>query len=241
MAGITGARVQLELAECAVRLAAQRSEPDIARVVVAECLDLVPGATGAAFVRRTRSGDLDVVASTDPVVAELVAVESRLRRGPVTSALTSRTSDVHVLDTAAGRMWRECAAEAAGRGIRSALGVRVNTRDRHPGVLMVTALGFDDESSVIAAAFALHVQVALDGLREQHDLATALISRDVIGQAKGILMERHRITGGAAFDVLVVASQASQTKLRDVAEQLCMTGELRGLDRESASIGIRPA
>jgi AmiR/NasT family two-component response regulator len=52
-------------------------------------------------------------------------------------------------------------------------------------------------------------------------------TRDLIGQAKGILMERHRVTGDQAFKLLVRASQATNTKLRDIADELVATGELR--------------
>lgn len=51
-------------------------------------------------------------------------------------------------------------------------------------------------------------------------LTQALESRDVIGQAKGILMARERCTSDEAFDILRRASQRMNTKLRDVAEQI---------------------
>ncbi|PPB47853.1 histidine kinase, partial [Arthrobacter pityocampae] len=54
----------------------------------------------------------------------------------------------------------------------------------------------------------------------------AVDSRDVIGQAKGILMERHKITGEQAFIVLSMASQRTHMKLWDVADHLISSGEL---------------
>ena len=56
-------------------------------------------------------------------------------------------------------------------------------------------------------------------------LQQAVASRDVIGQAKGILMERERLTADQAFDVLRRASQHVNLKLRDVAERVTETGE----------------
>jgi AmiR/NasT family two-component response regulator len=47
----------------------------------------------------------------------------------------------------------------------------------------------------------------------------------LIGQAQGILIERERITGDQAFDVLRRASQHMNIKLREVAETLVETGE----------------
>jgi len=58
--------------------------------------------------------------------------------------------------------------------------------------------------------------------------AIRLSTRDVIGQAKGILMERQRLSAGDAFDLLRRASQRLNRKLIDVAEHLTETGELPG-------------
>jgi AmiR/NasT family two-component response regulator len=59
-------------------------------------------------------------------------------------------------------------------------------------------------------------------------LHRALSTRDVIGQAKGILMERQRLSAGDAFDLLRRASQRMNRKLVDVAEHLTETGEMPG-------------
>lgn len=59
-------------------------------------------------------------------------------------------------------------------------------------------------------------------------LQQALITRDMIGQAKGILMERHRITAEQAFTMLVRASQDSNTKLISVVGRLVHTGTIDG-------------
>ena len=56
-------------------------------------------------------------------------------------------------------------------------------------------------------------------------LKEALESRDVIGQAKGILMERERVTADDAFNMLRRGSQHLNRKLRDLAEEIAATGE----------------
>jgi AmiR/NasT family two-component response regulator len=58
------------------------------------------------------------------------------------------------------------------------------------------------------------------------DLMKALESREVIGEAKGILMERLRITPEEAFDILRRSSQRINVKLREVALRLTETGEV---------------
>ncbi|WP_269076589.1 ANTAR domain-containing protein [Arthrobacter antioxidans] len=65
---------------------------------------------------------------------------------------------------------------------------------------------------------------------EPRQLHEAIDSRDAIGQAKGILMERHRITGPQAFIVLSIASQHTHLKLWSVADYLINSGELPDRD-----------
>jgi len=60
------------------------------------------------------------------------------------------------------------------------------------------------------------------------NLAVALDSRAVIDQAKGILIERFRLTADQAFQALTRVSMESNTKVRDVAERFVATGDLPG-------------
>jgi ANTAR domain len=62
-------------------------------------------------------------------------------------------------------------------------------------------------------------------LHPGRELQQALLSRDVIGQAKGILMERLKVTPEDPFDLLRRSSQHLNLKLRDVARGLTETGE----------------
>ena len=61
-----------------------------------------------------------------------------------------------------------------------------------------------------------------------NQLRIIMMSRALIEQAKGILMERHKVTEDQAFTILTHASQRTNTKLRDVAAELVQTGALRG-------------
>lgn len=67
-------------------------------------------------------------------------------------------------------------------------------------------------------------RVTLDRLGRE--LQHALLSRDVIGQAKGILMERLMTTPEDAFDILKRTSQHLNLKLREIARRVTKTGEL---------------
>ena len=74
---------------------------------------------------------------------------------------------------------------------------------------------FNATDENIGLLFASHAAIALVGAQHEHTLNAALVSRDIIGQAKGILMERHKITAQAAFNLLIRASQDNNRKLHD--------------------------
>ena len=91
---------------------------------------------------------------------------------------------------------------------------------------------FSAEAQQIGLILAAHASLAAAVVRERshlHDqtqqLSEALVSRDVIGQAKGILMERLKLTPEQAFDALRDSSKRLNEKLRTVASTLAETGE----------------
>lgn len=122
-----------------------------------------------------------------------------------------------------------------GLQIRSALGLRLAT-ERPLGSLNLYSdrpNSFNIVERAKAVILASHCSTALAGAQSRAELAqtsrddlrAALSSREIIGQAQGILMERERITAEESFDVLRRASQTLNIKLRDVAQRLIDTGE----------------
>ena len=89
-------------------------------------------------------------------------------------------------------------------------------------------IGFILAAHASLAARAVGERVSLEGLGSR--MEQALLSRDVIGQAKGILMERLKTTPDNAFEILRRSSQRLNVKLREVARQLTETGEVSGSD-----------
>ena len=96
---------------------------------------------------------------------------------------------------------------------------------------------FDEDSRSAAVRFAPYAGVAVANMYAYQDarnladnLQKALDSRAIIDQAKGILMERHKVTAEQAFEVLVRISMQTNRKLRDIADQLATTGELPTAD-----------
>jgi GAF domain-containing protein len=133
--------------------------------------------------------------------------------------------------------WPRFSARAAGLGVGSMLSIQLYVRGEDLGALNLyhdRAGGFDDESEHIGLLLASHAGVALAAAQRQESLRAAVDTRDLIGQAKGILMERHKITADRAFALLVQVSQASGRKLRDVADHLVSSGELTGSQPRAA-------
>lgn len=79
---------------------------------------------------------------------------------------------------------------------------------------------FDDRTAAAGSVFAAHAAVALSRALHDEQMEEALQSRDVIGQAKGVIMAREGVGPDQAFDMLRRASQRLNVKLRDVARQV---------------------
>ena len=214
------------LTELAV--AVQAGELDPLAILAEGALDLIPGTELAALVVPDGPGRLAARAASGEKSLQMVDLQNRLGEGPGLDAV-SRPEPVEVADLDAESRWPSFTPAARELGVRSLLSIPLVAGTRILGSLSLAAgrpHAFDGESQAMASLFAAHATIALSGQEWQRNLITALGSRDVIGQAKGILMERFRITPDAAFALLVKASQRTHTKLRTVSEELCRTGVL---------------
>jgi hypothetical protein len=88
------------------------------------------------------------------------------------------------------------------------------------------AAAFGEESESTGMLLAAHAAIAMTTARTEATLRARLGTRNVIGQAKGILMERYKISATEAFGLLAASSQSVNQKLRAVADHLAATGEL---------------
>lgn len=190
-------------------------------------LMVVPGATWAAVtVAGRKNNRVQTHGATADVPVRLNRIQQENQAGPCLTALWDEPV-VHLIRVSDDRRWPAYTAAAGELGVESVLSVRLYVHDHVLGALsLYSTTGFDDQSVVIAAALAAHAAAALDRVQERGLLKKAIDSRDIIGQAKGILMERHRITADQAFAILTQQSQHTNRPLRDVAERLTLTGEL---------------
>lgn len=182
-------------------------------------------AAAAVTIALTIDGRLEPAASSAAWAAELDAVQVRAGTGAIADAIEGRTVVVSP-DLAADERWR--LADAVGPiGSLSVLSVAFTVGRAAPGALTVYAepgARFTPQSVLAATLLAAQASVAV-GLaleRMSHRAQTeawqrALASRDLIGQAKGILMAQHGVGAEAAFDLLRTTSQQQNTKVRGVA------------------------
>jgi GAF domain-containing protein len=180
-------------------------------------------------------GALVPQATTGAPPERLDQLQQKLGDGPCIDAAQQQTV-IRIEDTRSDRRWPDFCAEAAGLGVRSMLCVPLQVDERCLGTLSLYAedpSAFDDHHEQITTLLATLAVLALAEAQRANQLHTALRNRDVIGQAKGILMERHRITADAAFGYLSQASQAVNMKLTGVALHLVDTGELISADQAS--------
>ncbi|WP_432876887.1 ANTAR domain-containing protein [Kribbella sp. CA-245084] len=173
---------------------------------------------------------LEIPAVTDPIVAEIYALQIDGGKGPLTVSMHEHLT-VLVGDTAADDRWPEWAAKVRELGVRSVLDVPLTTAAGTVGVLGLYSIhpdAFGPDEEAIAHILARHASVAVASARHEHNLAQAVDARKLVGQAMGILMERYQLNGDQAFAVLRRYSQDTNTKLRDVALQLIDTRKLPG-------------
>lgn len=204
---------------------------EVLEQVVVAAHRIVRGADLVSITLRSPDGAFHTPVETEALARELDQAQYDTGEGPcVDAARLNGPGHVRSDDLAHEPAWPRFGPTAAGRGLVAVLSTALlpdarpprysgalNIYARHPGAL-------DGQAEDTALLLATHASLALAGtqavtysqLKKQH-LERALESRDVIGQAKGILMNRRGITAEEAFDLLRRTSQDLNVKLADVA------------------------
>jgi len=197
---------------------------------------VMPGNPETSVLLLVRDTPTTVV-HTGQLAMDLDETQYEAGHGPCLHA--ARTGELtEVPDTRTDRRWTDYMRRAAERGALSSLSVPlvIDEDERVSGALNIyarTPEAFDEDARTAATRFGPYAAVAAGNLYAYQsargladNLQRALESRAVIDQAKGILMERHKLTADQAFQELVHASMHANRKVRDVADHLVMTGEL---------------
>jgi len=214
-------------------LAEESLEATLGRVASLACRTLPD--CEMASVTLIRDGRPSTAVQTDAQVGSLDAAQYEAGTGPCLEAY--RTRQVVRLDLdRAGDRWPDFTAAAHIAGVLSVLAVPLIVNEGPLGALNLYAKATDgfseaDEGTALlfseqAAVACANAEVYWRTYSLTEHLREALESRDVIGQAKGILMAQRCCTPDAAFEALRKVSQHRNVKLREVAEQVVYLGKL---------------
>jgi transcriptional regulator with GAF, ATPase, and Fis domain len=207
---------------------AVHTDDDPLTVITQGAVDLIPGTEFSALVVPAGPGRLEARAVSGELTPQVIALQNEVHEGPCLDA-ANQPQPVWVPDLPGDTRWPLFIAAASRLGVGSMMCASLVAQDQVYGSLSLASgrpHAFTEESQALAAVFAANATIALAGQEWRRNMTTALSNRDVIGQAKGILMERYRLTPDAAFALLVKASQHTHIKLRVISEELCRTGEL---------------
>jgi GAF domain-containing protein len=226
----TGGAVDMPLAGLAAVTAALVHSLDLYQPTVDEtvlaiaqaAVGAVPGAQHCGVLLLRDDGSAVRRAATSSLPVAIGTLIDETGEGPCLLSANARTT-VRVEDTATETRWPSYIAGARRLGVGSVLCLPLTVNSNHFGSMSLYADRshvFSEEAGVLGAMFAAHAAAAMSRANQERQLREALDTRDVIGQAKGILMERHHLNADEAFGVLVTLSQQTNTKLRVVAENL---------------------
>jgi len=183
----------------------------------------------AGLVLPERGRRLVIAAVTAPVIAKLYQLQIDAGEGPLLTTLRDRLP-VSVSDVATDDRWSpEWTSLACSIGVRSVLHLPLMSAEQSVGVLSFFSEqpdGFGADDLAVGHILARHAAIAVANARNEETLAMAVDARKLVGQAMGILMERFDVDGDRAFAILKRYSQDTNTKLRDVAQQLIDTRKL---------------
>lgn len=182
----------------------------------------VPGAQYAGITVAGRRR-LKTPAATGRYPVMLDEIQNQVGEGPC-MAQAWKHEIIRVDDLGAERRWPRYRQHAMQHTpIRSILSFKLFSGNQTAGALNLyaaRALAFGDDSLHAGQAVAAHAAVAWDIVERAKQFRNALASRDVIGQAKGILMERFDLDSVGAFNLLKRISQESNTPVAQLAEKL---------------------
>jgi GAF domain-containing protein len=219
----------LDLAQRMANLARASATPssvdEVLADVTATAKELIPGVDAAGILLLARGGTFESLAGTSELPHKLDELQMKFNEGPCVQAavedLIVRTDDFRD-----EKRWPQYSAACAEMGVLSGLSFKLYTSERTAGALNLFAFepnafdGADETTGVILAA---HAAAAVLASRQSEQLESALSTRDRIGQAKGIIMERYGVDEVRAFQMLKQLSQDSNTKLTDIAQRVIDT------------------
>lgn len=239
--GLGTSPLAAQFTELARKLLDAGSVAEVLSRIVHATLRVIPEADLVSVTLRSRDGKFHTPVESDPVAAELDELQYRVGHGPcLDSARESGPAYARSGDLATDPAWPDFGPAAAEHGYASVVATALlppaGSQQLSGAINVYSRRGnaFTDTDRDILLLLATHASLALATTQavelaalEEAQLRRALDSRDVIGQAKGVLMHRRRISADDAFDLLRRTSQQLNVKVAELARTLAARhGEL---------------
>ncbi len=225
MTGIRPSGLIHEVAELAETLQRQ-ADTDVDAILdelTQSAAGAMPGAQHAGITLASRSGKVRTASATDLYPTLLDKIQQRHDQGPCLSAAWEhhiiRIDDMEI-ETRWPAFCRDAVEETP---VRSLISFQLFADHSTMGALNFYAdkpYAFDEEAAEMGLILATHAALGWNMVRRDEQFRSALASRDIIGQAKGMIMERFKIDAVQSFELLKRLSQSSNTPLVVVARQL---------------------
>lgn len=217
----SGTDLAARMADVARATSGARSASDILADVTAAAVELIPGVDTAGILLIRESGYESIACITE-IPQRLDELQMSLHEGPCMQAALDDT-EIVTGDFRSETRWPRYSAAVVGIGVLSGISFKMFTADRTAGALNL--FGFqsrewDDNDIAIGGVLAAHATAAILSHQHSDQLKAALLSRDQIGQAKGIIMERYDVDDLRAFEMMRQISQDTNTKLFEVARNV---------------------
>jgi transcriptional regulator with GAF, ATPase, and Fis domain len=189
-------------------------------IITASAIEAVPEIDHASISITGKDGLIQTLAPTDLVAVRADELQYELGEGPCLEAVLDEPV-VQADDISSDLRWPQYGPRVAKQlGIGSQLAFQFRADPHVRGGFNLYSEQphqITMETRQLAALFANMAAVALGWTRQEETLNEALVTRNLIGQAVGIVVERYKLDSDRAFSFLVRMSQSSNVKLRDVA------------------------
>lgn len=191
------------------------------RQITSAAVQALPDVRYASISVRHADGRLETVAPTDPVVTDLDHVQYSLQEGPCYESATE-TQHTTAPDLRADPRYARRAPRAIEAGVLAQAGIRLFDAQDSNGALNLYAseAGAFTDLGGLDELFVRHAATAIEYARQIDNLTVAMQSRQMVGQAVGIVMERFRLDEARAFAFLTRVSAQAEIKVREVARRL---------------------
>jgi transcriptional regulator with GAF, ATPase, and Fis domain len=194
--------------------------------VTTSCANLIDGVECADILMISGADLFRSVAATSQLAVDIDDLQRDLGEGPCLDAAAGN-SPVLSNDLREDERWPRFGEAAIAAGVHSLLSFQLYTHKARMGALNIFALKphvFTAEAEAVGAMLATHAAIALIADDERLQFRSALASRDIIGQAKGMIMERFGVDAVRAFELLARLSQNSNIRLAEIAEEIVSRG-----------------